>query len=267
MILWSFVVLFLTQFGVAQTNDKSGPDFQVPAVVPSKASQARPSFGALFEIGNTWQARNDQAVPGSTGTRFSLNDFNQKPFVSYRVYLSGKWSDQHEFRLLYAPLEVEWEGQSTKAVDFGNGRFASGQKTLAFYKFNSYRLTYAYHFPQQGSWRWALGFTGKIRDAEVRLTQGVLSESKKNIGFVPLLHAQARRDLAETWFVRMDFDGLAAPQGRAFDLGIFLQRKFQNPNSGIFFGYRTVEGGADNSEVYNFAWFNTLTAGLSLNFL
>jgi hypothetical protein len=108
----------------------------------------------------------------------------------------------------------------------------------------------------------AWGFTGKIRDAEVRLTQGALRESKSNVGFVPLLHFQANRALSENWLFRFDFDGLAAPQGRAFDLAFFIERSLEWNNLSAFGGYRTLEGGADNDEVFNFAWIHYAVLGL-----
>jgi hypothetical protein len=218
------------------------------------------------EGGPSWQSRNDQAVPGSTGTRFSLSDFDKGPFATYRIYLGHKWSDRHEIRLLYAPLELNLTGQLRKSVNFINSTFDPNTETKAFYKFNSYRITYAYHFDETQGWIWALGFTGKIRDAEVRLTQGSVTESKKNVGFVPLLHLQGLRELGSLWFLRIDFDGLAAPQGRAFDLGLFVERQISESQIFVFGGYRTVEGGADNKEVYNFAWFNTGTIGLRAGF-
>lgn len=57
-------------------------------------------------------------------------------------------------------------------------------------------------------------------------------------------------------------DGLAAPQGRAFDIALLFERKIAQTNLTAFGGYRTVEGGADNDEVYNFAWLHFLTLGL-----
>ena len=57
-------------------------------------------------------------------------------------------------------------------------------------------------------------------------------------------------------------DGLASPQGRALDLGL-LARYDINDAWYLAGGYRTLEGGADNDSVYNFAWFNyaVLSAG------
>lgn len=207
----------------------------------------------------TWQSRNDQRIPGDSGTNFSLSDFKTGPFPGYRLYVGHKWNERHELRALYAPLAVDLSGKFDKSVDFQGTTFAANTETSAYYKFNSYRLTYAYHFEHPGSWRLALGFTGKIRDAEVRLTQGNLYASKKNVGFVPLVNFQARRSLGENWTFRFDMDGLAAPQGRAFDAGLFLERTWETFT--IFSGYRTIEGGADNDRVYNFAWIHKFVIG------
>jgi hypothetical protein len=214
-----------------------------------------------------WQTQNDVAIPGDTGTRFSLSEFDRSGTAGYRLYLGYRWSEDHSFRVLYAPLSLQLEGQLTQAVNFSGETFQTGVATTARYKFNSYRLTYAYRLPDWGALTWAVGFTAKIRDAEISLSQGGVSRSKTNVGFVPLLHFQALYALTDSWGVRLDFDGLAARQGRAIDLGLFLERSLFGLSSdeggaSVFLGYRTVEGGADNSEVYNFAWFHAATVGL-----
>jgi hypothetical protein len=219
----------------------------------------------------TWQSRNDVRIPGDTGTDFSLSDFNKGPFPSYRLYLSKIWGNKHELRALYAPLEAEVSGEFAQPVVFQGASFAAGVSTTGRYKFNSYRLTYAYHFPASSSpWRWALGFTGKIRDASIGLTQGAISAENSNVGFVPLLNLQAVYNWAPEWSLRFDMDGLAAKQGRAIDAALFLERSFGGPTSGggtsVFIGYRTIEGGADNKRVYNFAWIQKAVLGLNVEF-
>ena len=209
-----------------------------------------------------WQSQNDQRIPGTTGTGFSFADFKKGPFPLYRVYLGHVWNETHELRALYAPLTVDLSGRFEQSVQFMGSTFAPGVETEGRYKFNSYRLTYAYHLPREGEWKLAVGFTGKIRDAEVSLAQGAKRESKTNVGFVPLLNFQASRVIAETWLFRFDFDGLAAPQGRAFDVALFLEHPLPWKGVSAFGGYRTVEGGADNDEVYNFAWIHYATLGL-----
>lgn len=211
-----------------------------------------------------WQSRNDQRIPGTTGTQFSIADFEKGPFNGYRIYAGHIWNKRHEFRTLYAPLEIEVNGEFVQAVSFQDATFAANTPTTAFYKFNSYRLTYAYHFDRSQDWRFALGFTAKVRDAEVRLEQNGVTRSKSNVGFVPLINFQAYCQLTTNWLFRFDFDGLAAPQGRAIDAALFLERQFQALSA--FGGYRTVEGGADNEEVYNFAWIHQAVIGARYDF-
>jgi hypothetical protein len=65
---------------------------------------------------------------------------------------------------------------------------ARGIPLDATYTFNSYRLTYRYHLhegPRSSAW---VGFTAKIRDAEIALAQGATASRKDDLGFVPLLH-------------------------------------------------------------------------------
>lgn len=211
-----------------------------------------------------YQTRNDQRIPGIGGTQFDLSDFDQGPFGAFRLYLGKVFNDRHEFRLLYAPLEIDLKATLPGTVFFNGKTFIAGAAD-AYYKFNSYRLTYAYHFEPVHQWRFALGGTAKIREAEVRLGQGGVVSSKKNTGFVPLLNFQALRPLGEAWNFRFDFDGLAAPQGRAFDTALLLEYKNQKHFS-ILAGYRMVEGGTDNEKVYNFAWLHYATIGLRGNF-
>jgi hypothetical protein len=211
-----------------------------------------------------WQSRNDQRVPGDSGTEFSISDFDTGPFAGYRIYAGHIRNKRHELRALYAPLTFEVDGSFDQTVDFQNATFAADTETTAFYKFNSYRLTYAYHFDQIGGWQLALGFTGKVRDAEVKLKQNGLERSKANVGFVPLLNFQARYAFSSDWLFRFDVDGLAAPQGRAIDAGLFIERGLA-PFS-VFAGYRTVEGGADNEKVYNFAWLHQAVIGARFDF-
>lgn len=224
------------------------------------------SWNFQIEGAAAWQSFNDQAIPGKGGTRFDLADFSKGPFAAHRIYLGQRLDSRQEWRVLYAPLDIRLQGQFSKAILFQNSTFQPGVETSAKYKFNSYRASYIYHMDSLYGWNWAWGFTGKIRDAEVKLTQGNLSESKSNLGFVPLLHLQAEKSLSEDWNFRFDMDGLAAPQGRAFDIALLFEKKLNTDGVNFLAGYRTVEGGADNETVYNFAWIHYLTIGLRYQF-
>lgn len=79
---------------------------------------------------------------------------------------------------------------------------------------------------------------------------------------------QSRNDVRNPGSTGTEFsmvDGLAAPQGRAFDLSIKSHYDLWDWCS-LGFGYRAIEGGVDNDEVYNFAWFQSLVVSLGLRF-
>lgn len=222
-------------------------------------------FSFSLELGPVWQSRNDVRIPSTGGTDFSLSAINSGPFFRGRIYAGYEWSERNELRLLIAPLSVTASGVFGQNVAFAGQTFAAGTPVTATYKFNSYRLTYRYLFYRGESWNFKVGFTAKIRDANIALSQGALSANSSNVGFVPLLNFAVRYQAGENWFLLFDIDGLAAPQGRAFD-GT-LQAGWQvSPDYDLTFGYRTVEGGAENDTVSTFAWVHYLVFGGTLRF-
>ena len=60
-------------------------------------------------------------------------------------------------------------------------------------------------------------------------------------------------------------DALAGGPGRAIDLGLRLDYQ-AGPCWTIGAGFRTLEGGADTDEVYNFAWFNSVVLATRISF-
>lgn len=222
------------------------------------------SFGV--EAGPVWQNRNDVQIPGDTGTRFSLADFaGSGPFPFVRLELTYDINTRHSLRFLFAPFEYTENGAFNSDVFFVDQIFDAGQPTEASYRFNSYRATYRYLFFHNENWRWRIGVTAKIRDAEITLKQTGKFASDSNTGIVPLLNLYGEYQPADRWNFIIDFDGLASPQGRALDLGLIarydLTRQWY-----LGGGYRMLEGGADNSDVYNFAWFNYLLLSAGYRF-
>lgn len=63
----------------------------------------------------------------------------------------------------------------------------------------------------------------------------------------------------------LDLDITAAPQGRAIDFGGRLQYALTD-RWALGLGYRTIEGGADVTQVFNFAWLNAAVASVALRF-
>lgn len=218
-----------------------------------------------LEGGAAFQTVNDVEIPPGTGTRFSLVDAIGKGPLPY-VRFESKYTinDKHRLRLLIAPLSIEKEGQLSKEVFYKDKLFSANTETTYRYKFNSYRLSYAYRFFENPAWEWDVGFTAKIRDAEIKLSQGNTTSSYPNTGFVPLLHLNAARRINPSWQLLMDLDATGSPYGRAIDFGIFAQYELDKRWQ-IGAGYRTIEGGADVEKVYNFAWLHYFGLRLQIN--
>lgn len=70
--------------------------------------------------------------------------------------------------------------------------------------------------------------------------------------------------LDEKFGILLEGDALAAPQGRAEDVLLAATYRLSD-RFGLKAGYRILEGGADNDEVYNFALFNYASVGLFIN--
>jgi hypothetical protein len=156
-------------------------------------------------------------------------------------------------------------GTFSSSVSFAGQTYNSDQPVEATYQFNSWRISYAYKFHHGEQWYWWIGFTAKIRDAIIKLKQNDVSSEKTDLGFVPLLHLRGEYHINNTWWVFLDIDALAGGPGRAEDGTIQVGYNI-NEQWSISAGYRTVEGGADVEEVYNFAWFHYLVFGVSFTF-
>jgi hypothetical protein len=120
-------------------------------------------------------------------------------------------------------------------------------------------------FYERERWTWSGGGTLNIRDAEIRLRQGTLTRVEKNTGFVPLLALEGQWRFAPGWYGLLDFEGLAAPQGRAIDAALKIGYDV-TPNIAVAGGYRILDGGADNDELYTFARFDSAVLGLTWRF-
>jgi len=229
------------------------------AAAPSAAgAQDEAKFLVEFELGPAWQSRNDVEVPNDgTATRFSLVDLVGKgPWAAGRVYFTWNITERHGVRFLAAPLSYTETGTFDTPVTFVDRTFAAGVPTEATYQFNSWRVSYRYRFHRGERWRWWVGFTAKIRDAEVRLSQPTTGTAKKtDLGFVPLAHLSGDFRFANRWRFLLDLDALAGGPGRAEDLSLKVGYDV-GEHWTVTGGYRTVEGGVDIDDVYNFAWFN-----------
>jgi hypothetical protein len=220
-----------------------------------------------LESGLVITGYNDVRIPGDEGTFFSLkDDLIPKTELFYRLRLNYTIKSRHTFTLLYAPLETKSEGSVANDIFFEGVVFPANTELTGTYKFNSYRLTYRYNIVLKPKFEFGLGFTAKIRDAKIALSSSGLRSEKTNVGFVPIINFRLLWKATDAFGLLFDGDALAAPQGRAEDVLIAatynLSDKFV-----IRAGYRILEGGADNNEVYNFALFHYASFGISYTFL
>ncbi len=224
--------------------------------------QAFGQFSLDVSGGFAAQSYNEVRIPSAEGTAFDLyKDFEiQGPVLYYSLKLGYSFREKNHFFLLFAPLSVNYEGAAPFDIRYQNTTFLQGQNIDAYYKFNSYRLTYRRYIYSSDKWLVGVGFTAKIRDAEIRLTSDDISDYKDDLGFVPLLNLYAEYNI-NNWSVFFEGDGLAGGPGRAFDL--YLGSKVPiNDYLKIKAAYRMVEGGADVSSVYNFTMLHFANLGL-----
>lgn len=247
----------LTQVAVITTS--------LAAVIPAAASDQR--FNLHVELGASWQDKNNVQIPNDErGTRFSLADVaGSGPWTAVRI--EGTWDidEKHGLRFLLAPLSYSENGQLTEETRFAGKSYSSDERVKAEYTFNSWRLGYRYHWLAREHWDFWVGGTLKVRDAEIKLTQGGTSSSDDDLGLVPLLYLGGEYRFDDHWSLSADLDGLAGGPGRAIDLGIRLNYAV-NEQWKVGLGYRTLEGGADTDDVYNFAWFNSLVFSADYRF-
>ena len=222
----------------------------------SVTAQDDSRFRLELEVGPTWQSKNDVQIPNTElGTRFSLEDLvGSGPWAAGRIYFTWNINKKHSLRLLAAPLSYTETGIFDETVDFAGETYEPGVPTEATYQFNSWRIGYRWKFKDGDKWTLWLGFTAKVRDAKIELAQGDTTSNDTDVGFVPLLAFAADYRFADQWRLIFDFEGLAGGPGRAFDVALKLGYDISDRWS-VTAGYRTVEGGVDIDDVYNFAWF------------
>ena len=215
-----------------------------------------------LETGAVSTGYNNVRIPGDQGTLFSLKDgLVSKTEIFFRLRVNYTIKSRHTLSLLYAPLETVSDGELPYDIFFEGVTFPANTDLTGTYKFNSYRLTYRYEILLNPKFELGLGFTAKIRDAKILLASAGLESEKANVGFVPIINFRMLWKPYEKFGILLEGDALAAPQGRAEDILIAATYRLSD-HLGLKAGYRILEGGTDNDEVYNFALFNYASVGL-----
>jgi hypothetical protein len=215
-----------------------------------------------LETGAVGTGYNNVRIPGDQGTLFSLkDDLISKTEIFFRIRVSYTIKSRHTLSLLYAPLETVSTGNVPNDIIFEGVTFPANSDLTGTYKFNSYRLTYRYEIVIRPKFEFGLGLTAKIRDAKITLASAGLESEKTNVGFVPIINFRMLWKPYEKFGILVEGDALAAPQGRAEDVLVAATYRVSD-RFGLKAGYRILEGGADNDEVYSFALFNYASVGI-----
>ena len=218
-----------------------------------------------LEGGPAWQSYNDVEIPNDgTATRFSLSQLaGSGPWAAGRIYVMLPLGVRHSIRFLAAPFSLTETGTPDSPIEFAGETYVAGTPLEATYTFNSYRVSYRYRWHDGVRSRAWVGFTAKLRDAQIALEQGSTASRKDDLGFVPLLHLGGELRAAPDWYLVGDLDGLAGGPGRAIDASVKLGRELSH-RWRVHAGYRTVEGGADVEDVYTFAWLHYAVVSVEL---
>jgi len=219
-----------------------------------------------IETGAVFSGYNSVRIPGDSGTLFSLSDdLTADAAFFYRLRLFYNLSSRHHLGALFAPLSIDATGELDRVLIFAGETFPANAPLTATYAFNSYRLTYFYDFLNKEKIDVGIGLTAKIRDARIAVEGNGLKSEKTNVGFVPLIHFRFLWTFSDRLAFLLEGDALAAPQGRAEDVlaALIVQA---SDRIDVKIGYRMLEGGADNDEVYTFALLHYLALGGRFHF-
>jgi hypothetical protein len=241
LLLSEIIFMFFLSFNVSSLNGQASFDLETGAVATGY---------------------NNVRIPGDQGTLFSMkDDLIPKTRIFYRIRVNYTIKTRHTLSLLYAPLEIRSNGKVSNDIFFEGVTFPANTDLAGTYKFNSYRLTYRYEIVHKPKFEFGLGFTAKIRDAKIAITSTAMESEKTNVGFVPIINFRLFWKANEKLGILLEGDALAAPQGRAEDVLIAAAYRVSD-RFGLKAGYRFLEGGADNDEVYNFSMFNYAAIGI-----
>ncbi|MCX7679271.1 MAG: hypothetical protein N2316_08615 [Spirochaetes bacterium] len=216
------------------------------------------------EGGKVFTGYNDVRIPGTSGTKFSLSEEVESESTWYwRGRIGYLVAHEHFFTFLVAPLRIEGSGKIDRDILFENTIFPAQTPLRTAFQFNTYRVGYRYNFISNERGIVGGGITLLVRDAYIEVEGGGQSAKSSNLGFVPLLNFHVSGRIIPQLGVLVEGEALASKQGRAFDILTALVYYISDSLSAKA-GYRFIEGGADNNEVYTFSLFHFAVGGIEL---
>ena len=205
---------------------------------------------------------------------------NLFPFV--RPTATLHWRRQ-AFTLLWQPLDLRSTVVLDRDLRVDDLTFPEGQPIDLRYGFSFWRASWGHRVIDRERAQLALGLGLQIRNATIGFTStdGTLSEFNRDIGPVPLLELEWRRQMESGVFYEAEVDGFYAPikylNGRDVDvIGAIADIQFRaglplaDPLS-AFAGLRYIGGGASGTgtpdgtgDGYTANWLHFLTVTLGV---
>ncbi len=234
---------------------------------------------------------------GEPGTRFNfLTQGGQDTLFPYqRFALDAVLGGQNIVTLLYQPLTLS----TTTVADRNNSNggvpvvidgtsFASGTPLDIKYGFDFWRISYLYDFAKSKDTILGAGLSLQIRNASIVFSSadGTQRTVQQNIGPVPILKGRASHWFSPVFGLDFEADGFYASSaffngsGRAFkgwiwDAALTAKTRFV-PGSSAFLALRSIGGGAEGNNAYNYVssttssesytWNNLGTLAVTLGF-
>lgn len=230
------------------------------------AHDAGAEYVLNLQGGAVFTEKNDIRIPGDSGTKFSLSD-DLSADTEYTGRLEAGYLHQGRdyVGIVIAPLSVDSRGRLDRDITYAGTTFPAGTDLDATFRFDSYRITWRRKLVSKENFDLWLGLSGNIRDASITVEGGGQRGEKTNTGFVPLINFLVDWRFSHPWSLRIAGDALAGPQGRAEDVLVAMLYDV-NASTKVFGGYRMLEGGADNDEVYTFSLFHYAVFGAEFRF-
>ena len=220
---------------------------------------------ADIEAGAAISGYNDVRIPSSTGTSFSLARQTPSGAVPVlRLRTGYAFKSGHSVSVLAAPLLVRGSGTLDENVSFGTTVFSADSRVESLYRFDSYRISWQWRFFERDGLSLAAGLTGKVRSADISLMGEDGYSRRSDLGVVPLINFRVQWKFVPSYSLLLDGDALWSPYGRAEDVLVAFQYH-KDEDTDYRIGYRVLEGGSDGGgNVYTFALFHYLTAGIRM---
>jgi hypothetical protein len=227
-----------------------------------------------YEAGPLSIVQNDNRY-GANGTPYNRSDvgLDRNLAIAMRTSLEADIDGRNTLIFLYAPLDVTTDIRLNKNIQFNDVLFNAGTPIRHRYLFDGIRASYMYGIFKEKQWRWDLGLTGQIRNAQVAMStlQGTSYASESDIGFVPALKTRFTYHPSRGFWGMWEADALNAfgaggvsgwIADTALTLGVPLRQGID-----AHVRARYVGGGANvpNRQIENWGQFVSLTAGFRFN--